>query len=76
MPQARKSPASGDQLRQVGVVAGFGFAVPISNRGQLSQASINLHAWFEANAMRSVEGSRFAFIFGPSISIGNVGTSL
>jgi len=67
---------TGEQLRQVGVVAGVGFAVPIANRSQVSQASINVHAWFEANVMRDVEpNTRFAFIFGPSISIGNVGTS-
>jgi hypothetical protein len=60
-------------LRQVGVVVGLGFAVPIANRGQVSQASINVHAWFEASVMKEVE-NRYAFIFGPSISIGNVGT--
>jgi hypothetical protein len=69
---------TGQQLFQVGVVGGLGFAVPISNRGQLSQASINVHAWIEVNVMRDMEkdASRYAFIFGPSITIGNVGTSL
>ncbi len=63
--------------RQVGVVAGVGFAVPIANRLQVSQASINVHAWYETSVMRNVpHGARNAFIFGPSISIGNVGTSL
>lgn len=66
--------SDGANLRQVGVVAGVGFAVPIANRSQVSQASINVHAWFEANVMRKAE-ERFAFVFGPSISIGNVGTS-
>jgi hypothetical protein len=66
----------GQQLFQVGVVAGLGFAVPIANRSMPSQASVNVHAWFEVNVMRDVEGSRFGIIFGPSISIGNVGTSL
>jgi hypothetical protein len=62
-------------LRQVGVVAGLGFAVPIANRGQVSQASINVHAWFESSVMADIpKDRRFAFIFGPSISIGNVGT--
>ncbi len=60
-------------LRQVGVVFGMGFAVPIANRGQLSQASINVHAWGEVNVMRDAK-DRLGFIFGPSISIGNVGT--
>jgi hypothetical protein len=67
---------TGEQLFQVGVVAGLGFAVPIANRSMPSQASVNLHAWFEYNVMREAEGSRYALIFGPSISIGNVGTSL
>lgn len=67
---------TGEQLFQVGVVAGLGFAVPIANRSMASQASVNLHMWFETSAMRDARGSRFAIIFGPSISIGNVGTSL
>jgi hypothetical protein len=70
---------TGEPLFQVGVVAGLGFAVPIANRSMPSQASVNLHAWFECNVMREEElqqGSRFGLIFGPSISIGNVGTSL
>jgi len=74
-----KSP-SGEDLFQVGIVAGLGFAVPIANRSMPSQASVNLHLWFETSAMRKDKGdetaSRFALIFGPSISIGNVGTSL
>ncbi|HEX5659344.1 MAG TPA: hypothetical protein VFX59_19250 [Polyangiales bacterium] len=64
-------------LRQVGVVFGLGFAVPIANRGQVSQASINVHAWGEVNVMRETKSrdiDRLGFIFGPSISIGNVGT--
>jgi hypothetical protein len=70
-----KSP-SGENLFQVGIVAGLGFAVPIANRSMPSQASVNLHLWYETSAMRETEASRFALIFGPSISIGNVGTSL
>ncbi|MDB4991628.1 MAG: hypothetical protein JWN04_6806 [Myxococcaceae bacterium] len=61
-------------LRQVGAVVGVGFAVPIANRGQVSQASINVHAWFEASVERDAV-DRYSFVFGPSISIGNVGTS-
>ncbi|MDB4972786.1 MAG: hypothetical protein JWN48_1127 [Myxococcaceae bacterium] len=68
------SVSNNNNLRQVGVVAGLGFAVPIANRGQVSQASINVHAWFEANVTPHAQ-DRYAFIFGPSISIGNVGTS-
>jgi hypothetical protein len=68
---------TGQSLTQVGVVAGLGVAVPIANRSAPTQASINLHAWFEADLTRDEsKGSRYAFIFGPSISIGNVGTNL
>ncbi len=73
-------------------VGGVGIAVPLGNIGQPSQASLNLHAWvayefrpefqFFANAADATAGvngksaSHWAFIFGPSISIGNVGTVL
>jgi hypothetical protein len=68
---------TGRPLTQVGMVAGLGVAVPIANRSAATQASINLHAWFEADITRSEsKASRYAFIFGPSISIGNVGTNL
>ncbi len=70
--------ASGNTLTQVGGVVGAGLAIPIANAGQPLQASINLHAWFE---QRITEGggdgqdSPRAIIFGPSISVGNVGTT-
>ena len=42
-----------------------------------TQTSINVHAWFEADITRSgsdkSKGGRYALIFGPSITIGNVG---
>jgi hypothetical protein len=60
----------------VGAVLGLGVAVPIANRSTVTQASINLHAWLEADITGSSDSSRYAFIFGPSISIGNVGTNL
>jgi hypothetical protein len=70
----------GRPLRQVGAVFGLGLAVPIANRSSISQASINLHAWFGVDMLNQEEGesssSRLAFIFGPSISIGNVGANL
>lgn len=70
---------TGRSLTQVGLVAGVGFSVPIANRSTSTQASINLHAWFETdishNAAES-QASRTSIIFGPSISIGNVGTNL
>jgi hypothetical protein len=52
-------------------------SVPIANRNAITQASINVHAWFETDLSRNVgDSSRYAFVFGPSITIGNVGTNL
>ncbi len=69
---------AGKSLTQVGAVAGIGLSVPIANRSTPTQASINLHGWFEEDISHTSadSGSRAAFIFGPSISIGNVGTNL
>jgi hypothetical protein len=47
-------------------------------RSRLSQTSINLHAWFEYEVSREVLGQSrqaFGFVFGPSISLGDLGTS-
>jgi hypothetical protein len=63
----------------VGMVIGVGVGVPIANRSGPTEASIQLHAWFESDiAGDRGPGSagRYAFIFGPSISIGNIGTNL
>ncbi|HVH45638.1 MAG TPA: hypothetical protein VM925_24960 [Labilithrix sp.] len=70
--------ASGQSLRQVATVAGLGLGVPIVNRATITQTSINLHAWFEYEISRALsgQGSPFGFIFGPSITFGNVGTYL
>ena len=69
---------TGQSLTQVGAVGGLGISVPIANRASPTQASINLHGWFEESISNSGTdpGRRDAFIFGPSISIGNVGTNL
>jgi hypothetical protein len=66
-----------ESLTQVGAVAGAGLAIPIANAGGPTQASINLHLWFEQRLTGSgpSAGSEQAVIFGPSISIGNVGTT-
>lgn len=70
--------ASGNTLTQVGGVFGLGLAIPIANAGQPTQASINLHAWLEQRLTQGggdgLNSSR-AIIFGPSISVGNVGTT-
>ncbi len=68
---------TGQSLTQVGAVIGIGVSVPIANRSAVTQASINVHAWLETDLSRNVDGSqRFAFVFGPSITIGNVGANL
>jgi hypothetical protein len=69
--------ASSQPLTQVGAVAGLGLSIPIANAGSPTQASINLHAWFEQRIAGSgaERNSQQAVIFGPSISLGNVGTT-
>ncbi len=70
---------TGKSLTQVGTVIGFGLGVPIANRSSPTQASINLHGWFErdiSGASSNSGGRRWSFIFGPSISFGNVGANL
>lgn len=65
----------GRSLTQVGAVIGAGLSIPIANASQPTQAAINLHGWFEqriTGPADSVDSPR-AFIFGPSISIGNIG---
>jgi hypothetical protein len=71
--------STGSSLTQVGAVAGVGLSVPIANRSTPTQASINLHGWVEEDISHNPgesQSSRSSFIFGPSISIGNVGTNL
>jgi len=64
------------------LVAGIGVRVPLG-----SGAAVGVHGWFSYEFRNDFEyqvsdggpfrqASRFAFIFGPSISIGNVGTNL
>jgi hypothetical protein len=67
----------GTPLTQVGAVVGAGVAIPIAGAGSAAQASINLHAWGEQRITGSgpEAASTRALIFGPSISLGNVGTT-
>ncbi|HEY2900688.1 MAG TPA: hypothetical protein VGL59_08945 [Polyangia bacterium] len=72
--------------RTLAVWGGVGVSVPIGNRGEPSQASVNLHAWIayelrdEFNLVHNDPSSPLAghwsFLFGPSLTIGNVGTNL
>src|SRR6185312_9128956 len=71
--------ATGKSLTQVAVVLGGGLGVPIANRGAATETSINLHAWLELEPARffgNGSGSPVGFVFGPSITIGNIGTNL
>jgi hypothetical protein len=71
------STAGNESLTQVGAVVGLGLSIPIANAGAPTQASINLHAWLEQRIAGSggEASSGQAVIFGPSISLGNVGTT-
>lgn len=75
--------------RTLAILGGVGVAVPIGNRGEASQASVNLHAWIAyelrdpypyapdpANPTDMRYASHWSFLFGPSITIGNVGRDL
>ena len=73
-------------------VAGVGLSIPLGGAGQTTQASLNLHGWFvyefrgefnyynnpgDAAALKNGHpASHVAFVFGPSLSIGNIGTIL
>lgn len=71
---ASSTSTTGKSLTEVGVPVGFGLSIPIANRLSLAEASINLHGWLEFPISRSDHSP--AFIFGPSISIGNIGANL
>jgi hypothetical protein len=69
---------NGDAATQVATVAGIGLSVPIANRSLATETSINLHAWMEYEVSRGPAGelgNPLGFVFGPSISIGNIGTN-
>jgi hypothetical protein len=59
------------------MVLGPGITVPLLNPQQAAQAAIGIHAWLEWAPGRTGRGERpLAFIFGPSISLGDFGTNL
>jgi hypothetical protein len=73
---------AGDQtkskLGQAGLVAGISIGVPIANVSRVAQASISLHAWAEYEISRAVlhtNGQPWGFVFGPSLSLGDVGVN-
>jgi hypothetical protein len=80
-----------DKDRQLAGVAGIGIAIPLANANQPLQAAVNIHAWVSytfgtryaylldpmGNATDSrIKLNNWAFVFGPSITVGNVGTLL
>lgn len=81
-----------DNTRQLNVVGGLGIAVPLGNTGQVSQASIDIHAWAayrlgnefapgldaSGNAIpgKFVNLNHWSFIFGPSVTFGNLGVDI
>ncbi len=71
--------STGHSLTQLATVTGVGLSVPIANRSLATETSINLHAWMEYEVSRDLggePGNPLGFVFGPSISIGNVGANL
>jgi hypothetical protein len=69
---------SSSTVGEAAVVGGFGIGIPVTDAGLETQTSINLHAWFEWEVSRALSGetgSPYGFIFGPSFSIGNAGSS-
>lgn len=71
---ASSTSTTGHSLTEVGVPIGLGLSIPIANRLSATEASINLHGWLEIPISR--DDHTPAFIFGPSISIGNIGANL
>lgn len=79
-----------DRERQLALVMGVGIAIPIGNPNQPTQAAINIHAWMAytvgdrtaplLNDMgefeRDVSLNPWAFVFGPSITVGSIGVFL
>jgi hypothetical protein len=81
-----------NNTRQLTLVGGLGLGVPLGNAGQPTQASINIHAWIayrlgnefasaldeSGNAIsgKYINLNHWSFIFGPSVSFGNLGFDL
>lgn len=79
-----------DKNRQLAIVFGLGLSVPLGNANQATQAAINIHAWAsytvggltgnlltpQGTVDRVIDLNPWGFVFGPSITVGNVGTFL
>jgi hypothetical protein len=77
--------------RQLAAVAGLGIAIPLANANQPTQAAVNVHAWmaytfgqrdaFLLDDMGNATTQRvrlrnWAFVIGPSITVGSLGVLL
>lgn len=75
--------------RQLAIVGGLGIGVPLGNVNQPTQASLNIHAWVayslgkregqltgDDGSQTTIDLSPWAFIFGPSITIGSLAAFL
>jgi hypothetical protein len=59
------------------VVAGLGLSIPVLNENTALQTSFNIHAWAEYSPTRDADGeSPWAFLFGPSFTVGKFSTTL
>ncbi len=59
------------------VVSGIGFSIPVLNPNTSLQTSFNIHAWAEYSPTRGGDKEgQWAFIFGPSFSVGKFAVSL
>jgi hypothetical protein len=58
------------------IVMGIGLSLPVLNQNTVLQASFNIHAWAEFAPTRLSRGDpSFAFLFGPSFSVGMLSTT-
>ena len=80
-----------DRDRQLAIVSGLGIAIPLSNANTATQAAVNIHAWVAYTVgkrygkLLDEDGnvidpkyrlSNWAFVFGPSITVGGLGALL
>jgi hypothetical protein len=61
--------------RQLSIVAGLGVAIPLGNVNQPTQAAVNIHLWL-SYTVGEKDYSPWAFVFGPSITVGSIGALL
>lgn len=78
-----------EKARELAIVSGIGVGVPLGNVNQPTQASLNIHAWVSYSlgkregllvnndgSTQSIRLTPWAFIFGPSITIGSLAAFL